>query len=91
MRVNLDAQHGLIYAESVSMALAKHVGKRQAHHLVRAASERAQAEGRSLRDILASDPGISRYLTAVDLERLFDPLLASGQAQALVARILKAR
>ena len=34
MRRNLDATHGMISAEAVMMALAPHVGREQAHHLV---------------------------------------------------------
>src|SRR6202163_238754 len=44
MRVNLDATHGLIMAEAVTMALAEKTGKSEAHHLVEAASKRAVAE-----------------------------------------------
>ena len=44
MRVNLDATHGLIMAEAVTMALAEKIGKSEAHHLMEAASKRAVAE-----------------------------------------------
>lgn len=88
MRANLEASDGLIYAESVSMALAEHLGKQRAHHLIRDASERARAERRPLRDILASDAGITQYLSSADLDRAFDPLRASGLAETLVKRVL---
>ena len=44
MRVNLDATHGLIMAEAVTMALAEKIGKSEAHHLVEAASKKAVAD-----------------------------------------------
>src|SRR5881227_292095 len=52
MRVNLDASHGLIMAEAVTMALAEKIGKSEAHHLVEAASKTAVAEKKGLRDVL---------------------------------------
>src|SRR5438876_10440044 len=52
MRANLDATQGLIMAEAVSMALAEKIGKSEAHHLVEAASKKAVAEKKHLRDVL---------------------------------------
>ena len=53
MRINLDATDGLIMAEAVTMALAEKIGKSEAHHLVEAASKKAVAEKKDLRDVLA--------------------------------------
>ena len=55
MRVNLDATHGLIMAEAVTFALAEKIGKSDAHHLLEAASKKAVAEKKHLRDVLAAD------------------------------------
>ncbi|MGH6916472.1 MAG: 3-carboxy-cis,cis-muconate cycloisomerase, partial [Geminicoccaceae bacterium] len=55
MRRNLDATQGMITAEAVMMALAPHVGREEAHHLVAAACNRAIASGRHLREALADD------------------------------------
>src|SRR2546423_11055949 len=55
MRVNLDMTRGLIMAEAVAMALAEKIGKSDAHHLIEAASKKAVAERRHLREVLASD------------------------------------
>ena len=54
MRVNLDATDGLIMAEAVTMALAEKIGKSDAHHLIEAASKKAVAEKKHLRDVLIS-------------------------------------
>src|SRR6266513_2341819 len=56
MRVNLDATHGLIMAEAVAMALAEKIGKSEAHHLIEAASRKAVAGKKDLREVLANDP-----------------------------------
>ncbi len=55
MRSNLDATHGLIMAEAVTFALAETIGKSDAHHLVEAASKRAVAEKKHLREVLSAD------------------------------------
>src|SRR6201995_4128435 len=56
MRENLDTTHGLIMAEAVTFALADKIGKRDAHHLMEAASKKAIAGKKHLRDVLAGDP-----------------------------------
>ena len=69
MRVNLDATHGLIMAEAVTFALAEKIGKSEAHHLVEAASKKAVAEKKHLRDVLADDPKVTAHLSADKLDK----------------------
>ena len=58
MRANLEATRGGILAEAVSMALAVRVGRAEAHDMVERASRRAAAEGKELRDVLASETAV---------------------------------
>ncbi|RZN17398.1 3-carboxy-cis,cis-muconate cycloisomerase [Bradyrhizobium sp. Leo121] len=88
MRVNLDATKGLIMAEAVSMALAEKLGKSEAHHLIEAASKKAVAEQKHLRDVLKSDPRITAQLAADRIENLFEPMSYQGASQALIDRLL---
>ena len=44
MSQNLDATHGLIFAEAVAAALGKQIGKREAHKLVEECCRRAIAD-----------------------------------------------
>jgi 3-carboxy-cis,cis-muconate cycloisomerase len=88
MRLNLDATHGLIMAEAVTMALAVRVGKSDAHHLVEAASKRALAENRHLRDVLTEDPKVAAELAADQIAKLFEPMAYQGASQALIDRLL---
>jgi 3-carboxy-cis,cis-muconate cycloisomerase len=88
MCVNLDATHGLIMAEAVTMALAERIGKSEAHHLMEAASNRAVAEKTDLRDVLIKDPDISSHLSADKLEKLFEPMAYQGVSQTLIDRLL---
>src|SRR6266436_3779549 len=50
MRDNLEATHGLIYAEGVAMALGSHIGKSAAHTLVESASKQARESRKHLRE-----------------------------------------
>ena len=88
MRGNLDATHGLIMAEAVTMALAERIGKSEAHHLMEVASKRAGAEKTDLRDVLIKDPDISAHLSAENLESLFEPMAYQGVAQILIDQLL---
>ena len=88
MAANLDATHGLVMAEAVSVALAEKLGRTQAHHLLEQASRRALAEGRSLREVLREIPEVGVHLSSADLDRLFDPRRNLGSAQAFLARVL---
>jgi 3-carboxy-cis,cis-muconate cycloisomerase len=89
MRVNLDASHGLIMAEAVTFALAKKIGKSDAHHLVEAAAKKAVAGKQHLRDVLTSDPKVGAHLDADRIAKLFDPMAYQGVSQALIDRLLK--
>ena len=88
MRVNLDATHGLIMAEAVTMALAEKVGKSAAHHLVEAASKKAVADKKDLRDVLTKDSKITAHLDTERITKLFEPMAYQGVSQALIDRLL---
>jgi 3-carboxy-cis,cis-muconate cycloisomerase len=84
MRDNLELTRGLIYAEAVSMALAKELGRAQAHRLLEAAVQQAQKEKRHLREVLAKDAQVAKHLTSAQLDDLFDPLKYLGAAETFV-------
>ncbi|MGM4896780.1 3-carboxy-cis,cis-muconate cycloisomerase [Tardiphaga sp. 839_C3_N1_4] len=88
MLQNLDTTHGLIMAEAVTFALAEKLGKSDAHHLVEAATKRAVAEKKHLRDVLTADPKVSVQLSAAAIAKLFEPMDYQGVSQALIDRQL---
>jgi 3-carboxy-cis,cis-muconate cycloisomerase len=88
MLKNLDATHGLIFAEAVTMALGDRLGKMPAHMLVEGACKKARAENRHLKAVLGEEPGIHGYLTLADLEGLFDVRNYLGSAEEFVRRVL---
>jgi 3-carboxy-cis,cis-muconate cycloisomerase len=88
MHENLGLTNGLIFAEAVAMALGSKIDRLQAHQMVDAACQRALAERKDLRAILAQDHEIVRYLSSADLDRLFDPRRYMGVADLLIDRVL---
>jgi 3-carboxy-cis,cis-muconate cycloisomerase len=90
MKENLDGTHGLIFAEAVQMTLARHVGRMAAHELVEKLAKRAQAKGRHLRDVVAEDRTVKKYLKKAELARLFDPEQYLGMTGNFIDRSLKA-
>jgi 3-carboxy-cis,cis-muconate cycloisomerase len=88
MRVNLDATHGLIMAEAVTMALAEKIGKSDAHHLIEILSRRAVSEKHHLRDVLSADAAVTAHLGAEEIAKLFDPMAYQGVSQTLIDRLL---
>ena len=90
MRRNLDLTHGLIVAEAVMMGLAPHLGRGEAHHVVKHACDVALTERLSLTDALARDPAVSSRLDRAAIERMTDPASYLGSAQAFVDRVLAA-
>ncbi|MVT65830.1 3-carboxy-cis,cis-muconate cycloisomerase [Bradyrhizobium pachyrhizi] len=88
MRANLDATQGLIMAEAVTFALADKIGKSDAHHLIEAASKRAVAEKKHLREVLSTDANVAVHLDAKRIAELFEPMAYQGASQALIDRLL---
>lgn len=88
MRSNIEITQGLVMAESVSLALAQQVGRAVAHELIEEACHQAVKSGRSLLEVLKSDPRMFKELSSSRLEALFDPAAYLGEAPAFVERVL---
>ncbi|HXY50962.1 MAG TPA: 3-carboxy-cis,cis-muconate cycloisomerase [Terriglobales bacterium] len=91
MRHNLDETRGLIFAEAVTVALGKSLGRSAAHALVEEASRKAIAERKYLADVLGSDARVTAHLSAGEIGNFFDPLLYVGMAGQFVDRVLAAK
>lgn len=88
MRANLDITHGLIMAESVTLALAEFMGKQPAHHLVEQLCHRALDENQPLAALLAENPQVTPYLSLTQIEHLLDPQHALGSNDAFIRQVL---
>jgi adenylosuccinate lyase len=89
IRRNLSFLHGINMAESVMIELTrKGMNRQDAHERVRVASMLALAEERSLADVLSMDPGVMRYCSKQDLERLLAPDSYIGTSVQQVDRVI---
>jgi 3-carboxy-cis,cis-muconate cycloisomerase len=88
MRRNLDLTGGLIVAEAVMMALARHTGRQAAHDIVYDACRAALEKGTTLLAELRQRPEVTRHLDAGRLAELTDPANYLGSTQAMIDRAL---
>ncbi len=88
MRQDLDITHGLIMAESVTLALAPQMGKARAHHLVERLCHQALDNNQPLARLLQQDETISRYLSESQIASLLDPAGATGSADHFLRQVL---
>jgi 3-carboxy-cis,cis-muconate cycloisomerase len=91
MRANVDLTRGVSLAESVSMALAEHIGKFDAHRTIGAAAKRAIAEQRPLAAVLVEMPEVTKHLSRAEIERRLEPEQYLGASAQLVHDALAAR
>jgi len=85
---NLELTKGLIYAENVSLALAEKIGKADAHNLIEQLSKEAQDRNMHLQDLLLSKGYITKYLSADQIENLFNPELSLEWCVEIIKRVL---
>jgi 3-carboxy-cis,cis-muconate cycloisomerase len=88
MRRNLDATGGLIVAEAVMMVLASQLGREEAHHVVKAACDRALASHIPLADALAQDEHVNSRMDRQAIERITDPAHYLGSTDTFIDRVL---
>jgi 3-carboxy-cis,cis-muconate cycloisomerase len=94
MRRNIDALHGLVFAEAASIELAAAIGRPKAHSLLEKLTQQAVAQQRNLADLLVetvqADPQLRDAVDLAKLKELFDPVSATAPAQRLARRQLEA-
>ncbi|MEN6311014.1 MAG: adenylosuccinate lyase, partial [Acidobacteriota bacterium] len=75
MRANIDATRGLIFSQSVLLALTKKgLTREEAYRIVQRNSLRAWTEGLRFRELIAADPEVSRVLKPAEIDRCFSLL-----------------
>ena len=89
MRANLDLSGGLIMAESLTMALAPHLGRPEAQRLVRAACDRAIRSGEDLRQAALADTQVRSFLSPEEIDHALDPGRYLGSTHAFIDRALQ--
>ena len=79
MRANVDATRGLIFSQSVLLALTrKGVSREEAYQVVQRSSLKAWKDGLDFRALVAADPDVARVMGPEEIDRCFslDPYLA---------------
>jgi 3-carboxy-cis,cis-muconate cycloisomerase len=89
MRANLDATHGVVFAEKVTMLIAGKIGRAAAHALLADATREAVGTGRPLRTIVAQKSEIASLLTAEQLEAIDCPEDYLGEAELFRKQLLE--
>ena len=89
MQRNIECTHGLVMAEAVMMALAPHMGRLNAHHVVEAACKKAVAEQTHLKDVISNIEDVKQYFNASQLDEIFKPESYLGNIQDQIDAVLQ--
>ena len=89
MRANLDATHGVVFAERLSMLLAMRADRATGHDLLAAAARESAATGRMFADVVRGTPAIADLLTEDELRDFDLPEDYLGSAETLRRRLLE--
>ncbi|MGH2534009.1 MAG: adenylosuccinate lyase [Thermomicrobiales bacterium] len=88
MQANLELTGGLIYSQSVLLALVEAgIDRQLAYKVVQGHALRSWDSGGSFRESLSGDPQISAVLSQDDLATLFDPANQLRHVDAVFARL----
>jgi len=89
MAENLESTNGQIMAESLTMALALHLGRPAAQQIVTEVCRQAEKSGKTVKDIAQSDARITDALDAKRLDDALDPSRYLGSTDAFIERSLE--
>jgi 3-carboxy-cis,cis-muconate cycloisomerase len=89
MRANLEATHGVIFAEKVRMLIQPVIGREAAEHLLAGAARQALQGSRPFHEVLRAWPGISSLLNAEELNNIDCPEDYLGTAEEFRKKLLE--
>jgi adenylosuccinate lyase len=90
MKANVDATRGLIFSQSVLLALTKKgMTREDAYQVVQRNSLRAWKAGLDFRALVAADPDVNRLLGPKDLERAFSLAPYLDKIDYIFERVLR--
>ncbi len=90
MKANLDLTAGLVMAESLTLALAPHMGRPEAYRVVQALCKHVTNAGENLHSVALADERVRAALSPEEIERALDPMAYMGSADAFIDRALNA-
>jgi len=89
MRANLEATHGVVFAEKVRMLIQPAIGREAAEHLLADVARQALQASRPFREVLRCRPQIAPLLTAEQLDNIDCPEDYLGAAEGFRKRLLE--
>ena len=88
MRTNLEMTRGLVFSGQLLLDLASHgVLREEAYLWVQRNAMRAWENGEDFRNLVVSDPDISRVLSSADIQSAFDLGRQLRHVNAIFARV----
>jgi 3-carboxy-cis,cis-muconate cycloisomerase len=88
MSANVELTQGLIMAESLTMALASHVGRPEAQRIVKTLCDRVVKSGAHLREVVLEEEPALSMLTLEEVDRAFDPGAYLGSTNVFIDNAL---
>jgi 3-carboxy-cis,cis-muconate cycloisomerase len=88
MRENLALAGGLAMSESLTMALAAHIGRPEAYRIVQQLSKRVVESGGELQQVALEDSQVSAALKPDEIKRALDPAAYLGSTSLFIERAL---
>jgi 3-carboxy-cis,cis-muconate cycloisomerase len=88
MSANLELTKGLIMAESLTMALAPHVGRPEAQRIVKTLCDRAVRSGVHLRQVVLEEEPVLRMFSLEEIDSALDPGAYLGSTNVFIDHAL---
>jgi 3-carboxy-cis,cis-muconate cycloisomerase len=88
MRANIEATHGVIFAERAMMLLGAKLGRDRAHELMHEVTRQALETGRRFAEIVREQPEAAGALSRAEIDSLDVPEHYLGSAEAFRKRLL---
>jgi 3-carboxy-cis,cis-muconate cycloisomerase len=88
MNANLDLTKGLIMSESLTMALAPHLGRPEAQRLVQALCEQAAKSNKTLHEVTQAELQVQALLSREEIDHALNPDLYLGSTNIFIDRAL---
>lgn len=88
MRTNIDAAHGVVFAERAMMLLGSKLGRDVAHKLLEEATRKSVAQGKPLSEVLTEIPEVASHIEPSTLRQLELPEQYLGSAEAFREALL---
>jgi len=90
MKANIGATRGLIFSQSVLLALTKKgLTREEAYQVVQRNSLKAWKDGLDFRELVAADPDVARVLRTKDIERCFSLAPYLGKIDYIFERVFR--